>query len=214
MKKLTALVLIGLAAATCVQAQTPYSKKYQGSNQNSVEGTLDAAGRRTGNWVWYYQNGRVSQRGAYNAGNKTGTWTFFYEDGSRMAEECHTTGVNRKWFRNGDLHSEVNIVDGRPDGTFRSWYDNGQLEEEIVYVNGSREGQTSQWHRNGKLRFRGEYRNNELQGQATWWTETGSKDMEGLMVDGEQEGLWRFYWRTNGKLGIEGNYSKGKETGV
>ena len=212
MKKYSILLLACLTVAT-TQAQTQYRKTYDSSKQPSVEGTLNEAGRRTGSWTWWYPNGQVSQQGTYNAGQKTGTWVLYYDDGSKMAEECHTTGISRSWHRNGDLKSEVAVENGKKNGTYRSWYANGQQEEELIYRNGSREGQTTQWHENGKVKFKGLYKDNELQGNATWWTPQGFKDMEGNMVNGEQDGKWTFYWRTNGKIGIQGTYAGGKEIG-
>ena len=205
MKKIFLAAAATLLIVAPVTAQTRYEKTYTDSKQLSVEGTLNDAGKRTGQWTWWYPTGQMSQQGSYLNGQKTGTRTFYYEDGSRMAEECHGTGVSRSWYRNGDLKSEVNVENGKKNGLYRSWHDNGQVEEEITYVNGSREGETSQWHNTGQLKFCGLYRNNELQGKGTWWLANGRLDMEGNLVDGEQDGVWKFYWRTNGKLGIQGS---------
>ena len=129
MKKI-ALLLAALAALPLTSAaQTRYERTYTDSKQLSVEGTMDASGRRDGEWRWWYPSGRISQQGTYSAGKKTGVWTVYYEDGNRMSEECHSgDGVSRSWYRNGDLQSEVNVRNGRREGTYRSWHKNGQLQ--------------------------------------------------------------------------------------
>ena len=109
MKRLILTAAVTLAISFTLTAQTRYEKTYSNSKQLSVEGTLNDQGKRTGNWTWWYPNGQMSQQGSYVNGQKSGTWTLYYEDGSRMAEECHGTGVSRSWFRNGDLKSEVNV---------------------------------------------------------------------------------------------------------
>ena len=131
-----AAMMLPLGAA----AQKPYQKKYNNSDQSSVEGTLNDQGLRTGNWTWWYPDGRVSQQGSYVNGERVGVWTSYYTDGSRMAEECYVNGTSRSWHRNGDLKSEVEVKNGKRTGVYRSWHDNGQKEEEVTYVDGSREG--------------------------------------------------------------------------
>ena len=85
MKKIIVLGILTLMLAP-LSAQKHYERKYENSNQLSVQGTLNNAGRRTGSWTWWYPNGKISQEGSYDNGAKTGTWTLYYEDGSRLAE--------------------------------------------------------------------------------------------------------------------------------
>ena len=119
MKRYSILLVACIMIATAAQAQTQYRKTYSGSNQTSVEGTMNASGKRTGSWTWWYPNGQVSQQGTYADGRRSGIWIYYYDDGSKMAEECYTNGVNRSWYRNGDLKSEVAVENGKRNGIYR-----------------------------------------------------------------------------------------------
>ena len=55
MKKIIVLGILTLMLAP-LSAQKHYERKYENSNQLSVQGTLNNAGRRTGSWTCQRQN--------------------------------------------------------------------------------------------------------------------------------------------------------------
>ena len=150
------LMLISLSA----NSQTPYHRYYDFHKKHlSVEGMLNADSLCIGKWTWWYRSGKLYKQGSYDEqGRKTGLWKVYYEDGSRLAEECYSgNGYNRSWFENGNLQSEVEVVDGKQQGTYTSWYANGKKKEEAVYRDGQRQGRTQEWHENGQLKIREPY---------------------------------------------------------
>jgi antitoxin component YwqK of YwqJK toxin-antitoxin module len=39
---------------------------------------------RTDEWTWWYENGKVKEKGSYNNGNLTGEWTYWDENGTLL----------------------------------------------------------------------------------------------------------------------------------
>ena len=61
-------------------------------------------------------------------------------------------GNNLCKYENGQIKSEVNYKDGKPDGKVIDWYENGQIETEEKYKDGKLDGKATYWHENGKIK--------------------------------------------------------------
>ncbi len=62
------------------------------------------------------------------------------------------TGICYELYPNGQLMSEVEVVDGFEDGSVRVWYPSGQLQEDGYAKPGERYSWTKEWFENGKLK--------------------------------------------------------------
>ena len=62
------------------------------------------------------------------------------------------TGNNLCKYENGQIKSEGNYKDGKPDGKVIDWYENGQIEAEGNYKDGKLDGKVTYWHENGKIK--------------------------------------------------------------
>ena len=62
------------------------------------------------------------------------------------------TGNNLCKYENGQIKSEGNYKDGKPDGKVIDWYENGQIEAEENYKDGKLDGKATYWHENGKIK--------------------------------------------------------------
>jgi hypothetical protein len=49
-------------------------------------------------------------------------------------------------------------------------------------------------------------------GTFTWWFPTGQKSLEGIYVDGKQDGEWS-WWHENGQRSIRGYFTAGNPSG-
>jgi hypothetical protein len=62
-------------------------------------------GVRSGEWIFYYYNGKVFSQGSYLNGLKTGNWTFFFGNGNKKSEgdffEDEKVGLWKEWDRQG-----------------------------------------------------------------------------------------------------------------
>ena len=61
------------------------------------------------------------------------------------------TGIQKRWYDNGELYDEFFHINGRINGIYKSYYENGQLSEEINYINDKMNGIYKKYLRNGQL---------------------------------------------------------------
>jgi len=85
-------------------------------------------------------------------------------------------GISRSWHANGELKSELSVMDGKVAGAGRKWHDNGVLARETPYRNGLIDGIVRQWSRDGKLL--GTYEMKSGQGIRREWHDDGSMKSE------------------------------------
>ena len=78
-------------------------------------------------------------------------------------------------FDGHNLNWERNYVNGIIDGVQRAYYKSGQLATEYTVINKLTVGSFKKWFDNGQLQFFANYnRNSELEGVATEWDEFGN----------------------------------------
>ena len=68
------------------------------------------------------------------------------------------TGNNLCKYENGQIKSEGNYKDGKPDGKVIDWYENGQIEAEGNYKDGKPDGKATYWHENGQIEREATYK--------------------------------------------------------
>jgi hypothetical protein len=96
--------------------------------------------------------------------------------------------TRKEYYPNGNLKSEMNIVNDKMEGLEKNYTENGQLWLEKNYINGKAEGLAKYYYDNGQLRIEINYKNDK------------------------QEGLQKDYFM-NGNLQYEANYKNGKREG-
>jgi hypothetical protein len=82
-------------------------------------------------------------------------------------------GVNKTFYSNGKLRSEVPIRDGKKNGTARDFYQNGKTHLEIEYVNSVKHGITRMYYENGNLYQESPYENGKINGVQKKFREDG-----------------------------------------
>jgi antitoxin component YwqK of YwqJK toxin-antitoxin module len=73
-------------------------------------------------------------------------------------------GICKKWYENGQLHSEGTFKGNKLNGSCKNWYRNGKLQEECTYKNGKLDGLYRQWYSNGQLKEECTYKDNNMYG--------------------------------------------------
>jgi hypothetical protein len=109
-------------------------------------------------------------------------------------------GVERKFYPNGQVESEITYVNGELAGVSRSWHPNGILASEIPIHKGEIEGVVKQWNDKGELLGSYELRNGT--GVFKKWYENGQLELETPMVNGVENGRGRI-WGESGELSME-----------
>jgi len=156
-------------------------------------------GRKIGEWVDWYENGRVSSQGIFKDGMKDGEFTYYKEDG---------TMTDRITYKNGRVHGEWIKLDG--------WI---KINSTETFKYGKLDGLSTYWNKGGELGSRGNYKDEEKDGLWTYWytnprgfVDDSKKHREEFYKNGELNGLTTSWYRSGEKL-EEGTYKDGVKVG-
>lgn len=105
--------------------------------------------------------------------------------------------IQRFYYRNGRIHTEVRELNRQLHGACRSWHFNGQLAGELRYHHGRLHGASRQWDEKGRLL--GSFTMNHGTGTQRYWHENGQLFTEIDSVDGAFRGRTRI-WLRDGTL--------------
>lgn len=84
------------------------------------------------------------------------------------------TSIQRRWYRTGQMLSEVELMNGIPNGRVRSWAENGTLILDATKVNNIHEGLYQSWWDNGALKEHGNFSKGERLAGYKWFKSDGS----------------------------------------
>jgi uncharacterized protein len=195
-------------------------------------------GRLDGEWRRLFRNGKTAEVGRYVAGKKDGTWQLFTDHGGLLGDYHMVagTGVEQRWYFDGQLASERHFRDGVLDGQsvvygdggavlYSAQYHRGALEGtrrvgvagalrlEDHWTAGKPEGERKIWRHETltlAMRFDGE---GEPDGPFTAWRNHSTLRERGAYVRGDRHGVWRWYGH-GGEIEREGNYFLGLRHGT
>jgi antitoxin component YwqK of YwqJK toxin-antitoxin module len=170
--------------------------EYHNSGEFRGKG-LYANDKRIGDWVFYYPNEKVEQRGKYDKkGKAQGEWKWFYENGSLLREETYfdnlRNGIMTEYTEDGKIITKGEYIDDMQEGIW--FYETPEYKEIGKYVNDKPD---SLWKRfympKEKLRFEGRFLNGDEDGKHTWFWENGKKMTEGSYTGGMKQNDWKFF---------------------
>ena len=95
------------------------------------------------------------------------------------------TGNNLCKYENGQIKSEGNYKDGKPDGKVTGWFENGQIQTVLNLKDGKLDGKVIDWHENGQIEAEENYKDGKLDGKATYWHENGKIKGKVTFKDGK-----------------------------
>ncbi len=192
-----------------------------------LKGEFDTKGRKTGEHIYWYQNGNVSSRIYYIEDECHGDFERFYENGNpqlkcvyflcRICNKSHKKDFYNEWYENGQKKVERNYNLGEIIDTETKWYENGNkkslLQYQILdrrlskYNTGpcfeERKSHQIIWYENGNKQSEGEYLDYHKTGHWIEWHENGNKSEEGTYFHGRKIGSW-IEWYENGTKKSEG----------
>lgn len=102
-------------------------------------------GKKTGEYITYFENGNIKEKGRYYNGLKKGEWLEFYENGQIHKKEFYNengklTGPFQYYFEDGQTYQKGNYHNGNLDGWWEQHYEGG-VPREIQYKNLYKEGE-------------------------------------------------------------------------
>jgi antitoxin component YwqK of YwqJK toxin-antitoxin module len=188
------------------------------------EGILDTAGRQQGLWKEYHPNGELKLQGEYLNGKRIGDWVFYYpnkkiEQKGKYDKKGKAQGAWKWYYESGNLLREENYRNDLEDGTMIEYSDSGKVITKGDFMDGLKEGpwilelpeyreegnykadlRDGEWKHyytsNGKLRFIGRFIDGVPDGMQIYYYENGKESQTGKYVGGLKEGDWKFYDET------------------
>ena len=154
-------------------------------------GITQENGDKSGEWIFYFPNGKKESEGIFSNGQKSGLWKFYYPD-----ETLKQTG---------------NFRDGKFDGPWRFYSEVGDLQKEEEYANGQRNGLSIEYDDEGEKILEGMYKDDQRQG--VWEIRIGDIVSKGKYAYGEKNGVWESAY-LNGNKAFKGDYIGGKPNGT
>lgn len=156
---------------------------------------------RTGEWIFYYPNGNIEQKGKYSkTGKATGEWKWYYESGKLLREEIYKGGKREglmkeykedgsiitkgeyvddmkegSWYYEIENYKEIgNYRDGMPDSIWKAYY---VKEDKLMFtgnfIAGDPDGKHTMYYANGKIMAVGSYQGGMKQGNWKYFEENG-----------------------------------------
>jgi len=120
-----------LIAIPGIDGDTYEYKEYHRNGELSVHGNYDEFGRKSGEWLRYYQDGDKLSYSFYSNGQKHGNWFIYDKDGSILSEYEYKNGEKHgKWIqydKDGDLIAKRKYKRGKKHGEWLSYDDQGRL---------------------------------------------------------------------------------------
>ncbi|KIC93538.1 tetratricopeptide repeat protein [Flavihumibacter solisilvae] len=232
----------------------------QGMQRTQVE--YNGMGNAEGIQTDYFHSGKVSQTSEYHEGSLNGTSTGYYANGKVSSivnyKDDKKHGYCKNYFEHGGIQSEGwyqdNVAEGpwlyydelgnisavsyffndELDGHKDEFYVNGQMEYDTKYTSGVMEemtqydttgkvihrvemkkgsGKFSGVHLNGKTAFEGNYVQGQFEGLYRFYFFDGSPYVIQYYKKGELDSTYKNYYY-GGQPGVEGQYQMGKKSGL
>ena len=101
-------------------------------------------GKEQGVWKKFYDNGSLKEKRSFENGRKTGEYVAYWENGLQQLQYFFENdvyeGTCREWNRDGTLIKEMNYKNGYEKGSQKMFYDNGKVRSNYTIINGRRYG--------------------------------------------------------------------------
>jgi len=95
----------------------------------------------------FYPNGQIQMEGIYSSFDKSIKEKSLWCNYKTNTKE----GEFKVWYKNGQIESKTNFLNGLRHGLHEYWYSNGQRESIQNYINGQEHGNVTYWDISGTI---------------------------------------------------------------
>lgn len=128
--------------------------------------------KKTGKWLFYFNNDKVKHVLTYTNNRPDGYAVFYYKNGNKREEG---TWKNNKWigeykyyYKNGNIRNDWKYnPNGQRTGVQKYYYETGQLMIEGEWVNGKEAGTITEYHEDGSVKSERKFNNGKIDIAAT-----------------------------------------------
>ncbi len=116
-----------------------------------------SANQKNGMYEKYYSNGQLRQKGTYKNDKPVGNWISYFEDGKtdiQITTDSSGAYNYESFFQNGNMKEKGTALDERMrsfDKTQYKYFENGKLQSETIYDKGDKIS-SKEYYNNGKLK--------------------------------------------------------------
>lgn len=176
----------------------------------------------SGVYTEYYLNGEVRSRGLVEAGDKTGEWVYYYKDGSLKEKgsyringfgsgysRSNQVGTWNEWYSNGQ-NKKICTYDtlGKRTGQWIEYHENGQESKRYNIYHEKLHGEYIEFVDHGQILIRHNYVHGEIIDTiSVYYYPNGNKQAEGRQKGNFPVGEWLYYYQ-NGNLKCKGEYQE------
>ncbi|MCE9598268.1 MAG: hypothetical protein K8S54_09905 [Spirochaetia bacterium] len=172
---------------------------------------IEACGKRSGRWTYYYPNGQKSSEGECDTatGLESGTWRDYYQSGEKMGmgpRSGDRTGQWTFWGKDGAILYQLEFGgnDFLPKGgvlwkggvkTGQGPFSMGmfkvdQKKDEAQVTSLIKDGAWIEYYPSGQKSAEGKYTSNRKDGKWIFYDESGRKTAEGPFMMDKKDGDW------------------------
>ncbi|RKR82289.1 antitoxin component YwqK of YwqJK toxin-antitoxin module [Mucilaginibacter gracilis] len=189
---------------------------YSAGNPKSV-GYYNEAGKREGEWTYYFFSGKLKAIEHFKNGNSDGQQIYYYENGNLSSQSSYLAdkpeGLITTYYYNGVKKSITYYKLGKKDGEVKTFYNNGNVKVICNYSNGLANGSYQEYYKSGPLKESGTYAADKLEGPYKSYYENGALSAEMTFSKDNVTGTWKSYY-DSGKLKETRNYLNNEEDGL
>lgn len=191
---------------------------YWSDNKTKKAEGLKICENKTGEWKYYFENGKLSGTEVYDDnGVLNGMSTDYYESGGLKEKLPYVNdkanGEFERYYESGKLEVKGYFKDDLKEGKFISYYENGHTSLETEFKKGVRIGNYKAWNENGNLSETGHFADDGTKdGIWTFYREDGSIERSGQVSNDVENGIWKYY-NESGILDHEATYTNGAVSG-
>ena len=156
-----------------------------------AEGLLDADGMRQGVWKEFFLSGELKAQGEYKDNERIGPWIYFSREGQSEL-------LGSYWK-------------GKPDGEWLWYYEKDKLHRREHFSRGKLEGQYVEWDTAGVVIIEGTYSQDVKNGP--WKFQMNDHLEIGEYLDGERNGVWKWYYYNTDQPAFESEFNLGVPSG-
>lgn len=121
-------------------------------------------------------------------------------------------GTNTTYYENGNIKSEIEIVDGVADGVAKEYYESGKLMSITTFSAGLRDGDKIFYYENGNIKYELKYKEGKEDGRYKKYFENSKIESDASFKEGKQNGK-TFQYYASGQIQAELNYINGARNG-
>lgn len=180
---------------------------------------IDANGKKFGNWIKFYDNGKVKYEGQFRNDRPYGKFTYYYSEGQKKAVSVFSDdGIiahNTTYFKNGKLLAEGKYINQKKDSVWRYYLDENSnpLISTEAYDHGILSGESITFYPDStnpaEIVF---YQDGKKNGPLVKYFPDGKLMTESEYKNDLPNGDF-IHYHPDGKVQIEGKYSNGEQIG-